>query len=165
MFFPPGFSYSRMRMNRASSAHCGVNLRLIAFGCDTTYGDNTMTARPNKMKAGLAERAPQFDTMPFEDLLNLRQQLDALIAERIGAEEKELEERLSRLKQLKQPLAIPSVDRESIESPSPRKLPIRYRNPEDPSQAWAGRGLQPRWLKQALKSGKKLSYFLVEDME
>ena len=103
--------------------------------------------------------------MRFEDLLSLRQQLDALIAERIGAEEKELKERLSRLKQLKQPLAIPSADMESIESPSPRKLPIRYRNPEDPSQVWAGRGLQPRWLKQALKSGKKLSYFLVEDME
>jgi DNA-binding protein H-NS len=31
----------------------------------------------------------------------------------------------------------------------------RYRNPENPAETWAGRGLKPRWLTAAIKSGKK----------
>lgn len=42
-----------------------------------------------------------------------------------------------------------------------RKIKPKYRNPADRSQTWAGRGNQPRWLKAALKGGKKLSYFLI----
>ena len=35
----------------------------------------------------------------------------------------------------------------------------KYRNPENPTETWAGRGLQPRWLAAAIKSGKKLEDF------
>jgi len=38
----------------------------------------------------------------------------------------------------------------------------KYRNPENPSETWAGRGLRPRWLSAALKSGHKLEDFLIE---
>jgi H-NS histone family len=31
----------------------------------------------------------------------------------------------------------------------------KYRNPENPAETWAGRGLKPRWLAAAVKSGKK----------
>jgi DNA-binding protein H-NS len=37
----------------------------------------------------------------------------------------------------------------------------KYRNPQDPLQTWAGRGLQPLWLRAAIKSGKKLDSFLI----
>jgi DNA-binding protein H-NS len=37
----------------------------------------------------------------------------------------------------------------------------KYRNPNDPSQTWAGRGLQPLWLRDAIESGKKLDSFLI----
>ena len=40
-------------------------------------------------------------------------------------------------------------------------VPPKYRNPKDPSQTWAGRGLQPHWVRDALKSGKKLDGFLI----
>jgi hypothetical protein len=40
-------------------------------------------------------------------------------------------------------------------------VPPKYRNPKDPSQTWAGRGLQPLWLRDALKSGKKLDSFFI----
>jgi DNA-binding protein H-NS len=36
-----------------------------------------------------------------------------------------------------------------------------YRNPENPSETWAGRGLKPRWLGAALKSRKKLEDFSI----
>jgi DNA-binding protein H-NS len=32
---------------------------------------------------------------------------------------------------------------------------------ERPSRTWAGRGLQPLWLRDAIKSGKKLDSFLI----
>jgi DNA-binding protein H-NS len=41
------------------------------------------------------------------------------------------------------------------------KVAPKYRNPDNPSETWAGRGLQPRWLAAALKSGKKLEHFAI----
>src|ERR1700686_1709663 len=37
----------------------------------------------------------------------------------------------------------------------------KYRNPENPSETWAGRGLKPRWLTAAIKTGKKADDFLI----
>src|SRR5271155_5028312 len=37
----------------------------------------------------------------------------------------------------------------------------KYRNPENPTETWAGRGLKPRWLTAAIKSGKKAEDFLI----
>ena len=34
------------------------------------------------------------------------------------------------------------------------KVKPKYRNPDNPSQTWAGRGLKPRWYRQALASGR-----------
>ena len=42
-----------------------------------------------------------------------------------------------------------------------KKLKPKYRNPLDKSQTWAGRGIQPRWLVAALKSGKRLEDFAI----
>ncbi len=40
------------------------------------------------------------------------------------------------------------------------KVPAKYRDAAT-GDSWSGRGLQPRWLKAALASGKKLSDFAV----
>jgi DNA-binding protein H-NS len=37
----------------------------------------------------------------------------------------------------------------------------KYRNPENPYETWAGRGLKPRWLIAAIKGGKKLEDFAI----
>ena len=37
----------------------------------------------------------------------------------------------------------------------------KYRNPENPAETWAGRGLKPRWLTAAIKSGRKPEDFLI----
>lgn len=117
------------------------------------------------MKAQSADCTTSLESLPFDELLSLRDQLDRLIKQRISAEERDLEERLARLKMLKLSPASFSEEQQGPSGSGSRKLPIRYRNPDDPSQVWAGRGLQPRWLKQALKSGKKLADFLVPDFE
>jgi hypothetical protein len=41
-----------------------------------------------------------------------------------------------------------------------RKVPIKYRDKE--GNIWAGRGAQPRWLREKLKVGAKLEDFAVE---
>lgn len=41
-------------------------------------------------------------------------------------------------------------------SPSAAVVTVRYRNPNDPGQAWTGRGKQPKWVTNWLESGKSL---------
>jgi DNA-binding protein H-NS len=40
--------------------------------------------------------------------------------------------------------------------PKGTRLKPKYRNPHNPRETWAGRGLKPRWLSSLLKQGKKL---------
>jgi DNA-binding protein H-NS len=42
-----------------------------------------------------------------------------------------------------------------------RKVPAKYRNPKT-GDTWAGRGAQPVWMREAIKSGKKPDDFLIE---
>ncbi len=39
--------------------------------------------------------------------------------------------------------------------------PPKYRNTEDPTQTWSGRGRQPAWIKDALGRGETLDQFLI----
>jgi len=41
------------------------------------------------------------------------------------------------------------------------KVAPKYRNPDNPTETWAGRGLRPRWLADAIKAGKKLEHFAI----
>jgi DNA-binding protein H-NS len=36
------------------------------------------------------------------------------------------------------------------------KIAVQYRNPQNASQEWTGRGRQPSWVKELLASGKNL---------
>ncbi len=42
------------------------------------------------------------------------------------------------------------------------KVPPKYRNPADPSQTWAGRGQQPKWLAAETGKGRALDEFLIK---
>lgn len=42
-----------------------------------------------------------------------------------------------------------------------RKVPIKYRNPDNPRHGWTGRGIRPRWLKELVDSGRNLEEFRV----
>jgi len=37
----------------------------------------------------------------------------------------------------------------------------KYRNPEEPSETWSGRGRRPRWLEEALAKGAELEEFRI----
>lgn len=38
---------------------------------------------------------------------------------------------------------------------------VKYRDPQNPGNTWTGRGRMPRWLTEALQTGKKREDFLV----
>jgi len=42
------------------------------------------------------------------------------------------------------------------------KVAPKYRNPTDPSQTWAGRGQQPKWLAAETGKGRALEEFLIK---
>lgn len=39
------------------------------------------------------------------------------------------------------------------------KTPPKYRNPEDPSVTWSGRGRKPQWIKDAEAAGTDIAQF------
>jgi DNA-binding protein H-NS len=97
-------------------------------------------------------------SMSVAKLQDLRGKVDAAIAEKIIARRQELESELSKLERIDGRRGAKASRRGGRLGP----VPPKYRNPQDPSQTWAGRGLQPRWLKEAMKSGKKLESFLIK---
>lgn len=38
-------------------------------------------------------------------------------------------------------------------------VPVKYRDPENPKNAWTGRGMKPRWLTALLDQGRSLDEF------
>jgi DNA-binding protein H-NS len=95
-----------------------------------------------------------FNLMSVDELWALRLEIDAVLPSRIAAEKTKLEKRL---RQLQSNGATTRRERR----PYPRVLP-KYRNPADPAETWAGRGRQPHWVTEQLRSGKKLDDFRIQ---
>jgi DNA-binding protein H-NS len=87
--------------------------------------------------------------MSTDDLWSLHVEVSQLLQQRIQQEKLQLEERL---KLLQAPL--------SGRRPYPPVSP-KYRNPDQPSETWTGRGKQPRWLVAQLKSGRRIEDFRI----
>ena len=80
-------------------------------------------------------------------------------AEKIAAEKKVLEERLKLLAKAH----VEQTVRASGRRPYPPVLP-KFRNPDEPSETWAGRGKQPRWVRKQLRSGKRMDDFRIQSV-
>ena len=92
----------------------------------------------------------ELDGMSSDDLWSLHVEVSQVLQQRIQAEKLQLEERL---KLLRAPV--------SERRPYPAVLP-KYRNPDQPSETWAGRGKQPRWLVEQLRSGRRIDDFRIK---
>ena len=97
-----------------------------------------------------------FESMSTDELWTLRNKVTEMLAARIADEKTILEKRLS---QLTQRLTVRPQGQPG-RRPYPRVLP-KYRNPDQPSETWSGRGKQPRWLTAQLRSGKRIEDFLI----
>ena len=61
------------------------------------------------------------------------------------------------------PAGAKGAGRKSTKGYKLGKVAPKYRNPADPSQTWAGRGQQPKWMSSQIAGGsKKLEDFLIK---
>jgi DNA-binding protein H-NS len=104
-------------------------------------------------------------SMSIEKLTKLQAEVEAALSAKVVEERRELEAKLSHLSRLDNGHARAPGRRGrptgSSSSLSGTTVAPKYRNPENPSETWAGRGLKPRWLTAAMKSGKKLEDFAI----
>jgi DNA-binding protein H-NS len=99
----------------------------------------------------------ELEQMGVDKLWKLHGEISDILAVKIVAEKEVLDNRLSRL----QTKSLPEPEtRASERRPYPRVFP-KFRNPDDPSETWAGRGKQPRWLTAHLRSGRRVDDFRI----
>jgi DNA-binding protein H-NS len=115
-------------------------------------------------------------SMSTDELWALHEEIATRLAAALTAEKSVLE---NRLRQLQRGIEIQPAARAAKSSdakssstkssstksatqrrPYPAVVP-KYRNPERPSETWAGRGKKPRWLAAQLKSGKRIDDFRI----
>ena len=91
----------------------------------------------------------ELDRMSTDDLWSLHVEVSQLLQQRIKQEKLQLDVRLKRLQ-------APVSERRPYPPVSPK-----YRNPDQPSETWSGRGKQPRWLVAQLRSGRRIEDFSI----
>lgn len=94
---------------------------------------------------------------PAKDLTAFKATLNLAIAEKEEQEKQELKAKLSSI------ASEAGYSLEELANSKPKKKPSSpmYRNPEDPSQVWSGKGRKPNWLVTALEAGKSLEDFKI----
>ena len=106
------------------------------------------------------------DAMSVDEMWKLHEQIGQVLSVRLTSEKRELEKRLAHLRREHE---MNPASTEELSSPRerrkyPRVYP-KYRNPDEPSETWSGRGKQPRWLAAALKTGHKIEEFIISKAE
>jgi DNA-binding protein H-NS len=97
-------------------------------------------------------------SLSVDELWSLHELVASVLARKIVAEKGRLDQRLRRLGQ---GMLSGAKHASRARRPYPQVFP-KYRNPVQPSETWAGRGKQPRWLTAQLRSGKKLDDFRIQ---
>lgn len=98
--------------------------------------------------------------MSVDDLWQLHEEIGRVLSARLTSEKRELEKRLAQLRRDFDVQQGEFAGHVSQRRKYPRVVP-KYRNPNEPSETWSGRGKQPRWLTAALKTGHKIEDFVI----
>ena len=93
-------------------------------------------------------------SMTIDKLVKLKSDVEAMLAQKVSEQRRVLEQELSKLGGYNG--ATKKARGGRLGSVAPK-----YRNPENPEETWAGRGLKPRWLTAALKSGGSIEDFAI----
>ncbi|MEH2544103.1 DNA-binding protein H-NS [Bradyrhizobium sp. AZCC 2262] len=109
------------------------------------------------------------DAMSIDEMWQLHEEISAVLSIRLTSEKRELEKRLAQLRREKEMRQSESADSQPRDAPRerrkyPRVFP-KYRNPNEPTETWSGRGKQPRWLTAALKTGHTIDEFVIGTVE
>jgi DNA-binding protein H-NS len=130
----------------------GIALRCAAKGADSIL----------QMETQMVQRL-NLASLPADELWLLHEEIGRVLSVRLTTEKLELEKRLARLRGEAKPRHAetpPSDGSVRHRRSYPQVLP-KYRNPNLPTETWAGRGKQPRWLVDALKTGHHIEEFAI----
>ena len=97
------------------------------------------------------------DTLSYKTLLALQSEIEEAIEVRKIEDARAVRSQLA---------ALASQNGFSVEelfgkSRKSGKVAVKFRNPKDATQTWAGRGRKPLWLVAAIKKGAKIETFAV----
>jgi DNA-binding protein H-NS len=109
------------------------------------------------------------DALSIDEMWQLHEDISRVLSVRLTSEKREFEKRLAQLRREKEMPQLESSDHQLKDAPRERrKYPAvfpKYRNPNEPSETWSGRGKQPRWLATALKTGHTIEEFVISNTE
>jgi DNA-binding protein H-NS len=121
-----------------------------------------------RRKMGMSKKF-NLDAMSVDEMWELHENISQVLSVRLASEKRELEKRLEQLRREKEMRQAEPPDASSLKTPRerrkyPRVYP-KYRNPNEPSETWSGRGKQPRWLAVALKTGHTIEEFAIGETD
>src|SRR4051812_15862032 len=99
------------------------------------------------------------NALSIDEMWQLYEEIIQVLAARLTSEKRELDRRLAKLRRDK---TRPLEAADEQVKPLPRgrrkypKVVPKYRNPDQPSEHWSGRGKRPRWLTDALTAGRTI---------
>jgi DNA-binding protein H-NS len=96
-------------------------------------------------------------SMSLDKLVTLKNRIETVLSAKVIEQRRMLETGLSKLARFQGG----ARSKMALGRGSWGKIAPKYRNPDNPAETWAGRGLKPRWLAAAIKSGKKQDDFLI----
>ena len=103
----------------------------------------------------------KFADLQVSELIQLREDIERLISQRLSAEKRALKEKLARIERYEAKLE-PSVTQKARAITKRPKVSPKYRDPET-GATWSGRGLMPRWMTAAVEQGRSRDDFRISD--
>jgi DNA-binding protein H-NS len=98
--------------------------------------------------------------MSTDELWDLHEKIATRLSAALTAEKTVVENRLRQLQRRNETQPAARAAKSLDRRPYPVVVP-KYRNPDRPSETWAGRGKTPRWLTAQLKSGRRIDDFRI----
>lgn len=114
-------------------------------------------ALPTPAKASASAQKTAFSKMSMAELL----EAEVALKNELTRRKREAKRGLMKEMQLKAKAAGLSMADLMGSGKTKAGLPAKYRNPDNPTQTWAGLGKRPTWLRNALTTGKKLEELAV----
>ena len=101
---------------------------------------------------------PKIDKLSYLELLELQDRIEAAIQTKRAEEQAKVREKVAEIA-AEAGFSLDEVISKKGKGRRRGKVAIKYRNPEDPSQTWTGRGRKPNWLTAELEAGRSLEEF------
>ena len=67
---------------------------------------------------------------------------------------------IAQIKELAASIGV-TIDIHEASKATSAKIPAKFRNPDNHSQTWSGRGIEPKWLKALIAQGRDKNEFLI----